>query len=316
MAYCESDEPKVVIEDGEVRVLLRRGSVALFVDPGRPIKKKVTVETAMAGVRAKGTLFKVRVDDDDNAWVEVFEGIVEVIPKKEADRAFLVAAGSGAELKQRATFKLSKKLSKPTTDMLIQTLRVKPAGELAEKRAVSMGEQDISSNSYVTEEAGEIGAEDDQVDSVNLIEEETLDSIHDGPEPPVAAPIKRLIDEARACLLFRDWKCAASRYQEVLKVNSRRPGLTTVYINLAKIELRHLNLPRKALAHYKTYLRRAPNGPLAEEAFLGVADSYRSLGRQEREAETLRRFIEKYPKSNLSRKARIRLQQLVKSSTL
>ena len=87
-------------------------------------------------------------------------------------------------------------------------------------------------------------------------------------------------------------------------------------ITLAKIELRHLNSPKKALAHYGTYLRQAPNGPLAEEALLGMAHSYRRLGLEDREAETLQRYIERYPKSGLLGKARSRLEQLIGSTAL
>jgi tetratricopeptide (TPR) repeat protein len=311
MAYCDGDEPEVVIEDGAVRVLLQRGAVALWVDPERPVRKKVTVETAIGEVRVKGTLFKVSVDGD-NAWVEVFRGIVEVIPKGKEDLALHVAAGYGAKLKQRATFKLLE----PVKDTLIQALPITPFRAADDEQAKVFRAQNNSSKPLSPQDGDEIVAEDGHVDRSDLIEKEILNGIHDDPEPLVAASTKRLIGEARSCLLVRDWKCAASRYQEVLRLNSRRPGLTTVLITLAKIELRHLNRPQKALAHYKSYLRQAPNGPLEEEAFLGMADAYRSLGREDREVETLRRFMEKYPQSNLSGKARIRLDQLVDSSSL
>jgi TolA-binding protein len=73
---------------------------------------------------------------------------------------------------------------------------------------------------------------------------------------------------------------------------------------------------KQALTHYGAYLQQAPNGPLAEEAFLGTADAYRQLGHEDKEADTLRRFVERFPESSLISKARARLKQLSASTSL
>ena len=125
-----------------------------------------------------------------------------------------------------------------------------------------------------------------------------------------------LIQDAQSCLLLRDWNCAASRYREVLGRYSRRPESAAVLISLAKIELRHLRLPNQALGHYRDYLSRLPNGPLAEEALLGTAEAYRRMGLEARERETLQGFLQRFPKSSLSGKARSRLNQLNNTSSL
>lgn len=312
MAHCDTEAPETIIENGEVRVLLRRGSVALFVDPERPVKKSVRVETAMGRVEVKGTLFRVRVDDD-NAWVTVFKGTVDVVPNDEEAPEYQVAAGYGAELKQRATFRLQE----TSGDRLIQAVRIPPSDTPPDVGASEPLRAPVASlNTSGPQDVGAIGSDDAHVDRSEQIEKEILSGGRDDSEPRFAPSIKRLIGEARSCLLVRDWNCAASRYQEVLRMSSGRPGLTTVLISLAKIELRHLNRPRKALTHYKSYLKQAPEGPLAEEAFLGMADSYRHLGREDREMETLSRFIERFPNSSLLVKARIRLEQLAEAATL
>ncbi len=295
MTYCEGQGPEARVEEGEVNVLLRQGSVALFVDPDRPVPRRVTVETARGRVAVKGTLFTVRIDDD-NAWVEVFRGVVEVTPAGDRE-PFRVAAGYGADLEQRSTFKLVE----PVTERLVKVL---PA-----KRSGAPQEVSLAQNEPIEplSPAGDATAPEAPIDGSGL-EREVLGNLSNHREPRVASSIKRLLGEARSCLLVRDWQCAAARYQEVLRINSRRPGMTTVLITLAKIELRHLNRPQKALTHYQTYLRQAPNGPLAQEAFLGMADAYRRVGLRDREAHTLRRFIEKFPKSNLTAKARTRLE--------
>jgi outer membrane protein assembly factor BamD (BamD/ComL family) len=119
-----------------------------------------------------------------------------------------------------------------------------------------------------------------------------------------------LTQEAQSCLIDRDWTCAAARYREVLTRFPRRPESMAVLISLAKIEMRYLGAPKDALTHYKTYQRRAPSGPLAEEALFGIAEAYRHLGVADKEEMTLSRFIEQYPESSLVQKARARLKQL------
>ena len=96
---------------------------------------------------------------------------------------------------------------------------------------------------------------------------------------------------------------------------SKRPESTAALISLAKIELRHLDAPRKALAHFTAYQRRAPNGPLAEEALFGIAGAYQRLGNDDEERAALRRFVERYPRSSLRGKARARLAELDRADT-
>ena len=144
----------------------------------------------------------------------------------------------------------------------------------------------------------------------DVIEQVELSKRHEtGGAPKRSAPsIDTLIQEAQSCLIDRDWRCAAIKYQEVLKRYSGRPESMAVLISLAKIELRHLGRPKEALDHYKKYQQRAPKGPLAEEALYGIANAYRRLGLEDKEQETLRLFVEKYPQSSLVRKARARLK--------
>ncbi|MBN2803192.1 MAG: FecR domain-containing protein, partial [Deltaproteobacteria bacterium] len=91
MTTCDDSEPGTIIEDGVVRVSLNEGAVALSVNPARPNKKQVSVITPDGEVRVKGTLFAVHVDNND-ARVEVFRGIVEVIHTGDNNRDFDVKA--------------------------------------------------------------------------------------------------------------------------------------------------------------------------------------------------------------------------------
>jgi TolA-binding protein len=303
MIHCEENEPGATIEDGQVRVSLSRGTVGLFVDPERPEKKSVGVETPFGEVQVKGTLVSVRVDHAE-ARVEVFRGIVEVIPETEKHLAFQVAEGYGADLRHLTTFKLSK----PATDMLITAIHIKPSAESDRKTATVM-KRESSSVSSVTEDASEGGASADQAERSEQAEYDDYVGTDDDAER-IAISIDTLIQDARSCLLVRDWECAEARYRKVLEMYSQSPESTVVLISLAKIELRHMKLPHKALAHYSMYLQEAPNGPLAEEALLGMANVYRYLGFQEQERKTLRRFVERFPRSTLLGIVRERLKQL------
>jgi TolA-binding protein len=307
LTHCGKNAPETIIENNTVKVSLRKGAVGLFVDPARPGGQKVVVETRFGEVRVKGTLFTVGVDRS-GAWVEVLRGVVEVVPETEKDLAFKnpafkVAAGYGASLKQRGE---KYKLSEPAAAPLFHELQIHAVDKTSGQASADNEDSRESSPSPAPQDAGE--ETDDE--AAAQIEEEIRREADDGSPKRLAASMDVLIQDAQSCLLARDWKCAASRYREVLKAYSRRPESSAVLISLAKIELRRLDMPKKALARYKAYLRQAPTGPLAEEALLGAADAYRRLGLEEQEEETLRRFVEKFPKSSLSGKARTRLKQL------
>jgi TolA-binding protein len=260
--------------------------------------------TPLGEVRVKGTLFTVRVDDDGVA-VQVFRGLVEVVPKGGEDLTFNVAAGYGANVEQRATFKLSE----PKTDALIEALRIAPSGEPAEEATIRSQEAVISTKSSGAKDEADIGAGTTDAGRTGGTK-----NIHNATDEgrilSNPASMEGLIKKARACLMRRDWECAALRYQEVLGTYSKRPQSASILISLAKIELRHLRHPKRALTLFGTYLERAPNGPLAEDAVLGIADSYRHLGLNAEERKTLRHFVERYPQSVLLDNARIRLRQL------
>jgi hypothetical protein len=125
MTHCSENEPESRLENGAVRVDLRSGAVALFVDPARPEKKSVTVETSLGDVRVKGTLFTVRMVEGD-ARVDVYRGTVAVIPKQQR-LAYDVPAGRGSMMKHRSTFECTA----PTTDSLLKALPVPPPIESA-----------------------------------------------------------------------------------------------------------------------------------------------------------------------------------------
>lgn len=306
MTHCLGNEPGATIEEGAVRVSLKLGAVALSVHPHRFDKKQVSVETPQGEVVVKGTLFAVHVDSFANSHVEVFRGVVEVIPKKEAHNSFKVTAGYGTKLTVRSIVELKSPITQPLVDMLN-----------------SQSEEELADDETVAEQREHNGTGPTKSGNGVIVSEETAEENSHGTRAKekfktrTGEPLRRinlsmdkLIEDARTCLIEQDWNCAASKYKRVLNVYSRHPESTAVLISLAKIELRHLNTPKQALNHYNMYLKKAPNGPLVEEASFGTAKSYRRLGLEDQEKKALLRFVEKYPQSAMLGKVQKRLRQI------
>ncbi len=311
MTHCDEEVIDTLVEDdGEVRVRLAGGTVGMLIDPNRPNKRKVVVETPQGEVRVKGTLFTVQVDAR-RSLLEVFRGVVEFVPSTSAGPELSVKAGQGADLGRQTVFALSA----PTTASIKQVL-YDAAGRLSTARAPSPADRSIalkSGEATVALGHGEPAA------SMRASADERKTSVtqRSDTKPRAASTSKRdvpgidsLIHEAQACLIARDWACASSRYEGLLTHYPSSPESTAALVSLARIELSHLRRPMRALGHLKAYQERAPNGPMAEEALFGIAVTFRRLGNKDRERSTLHQFIEQYPNSSQVRRARIRLRQL------
>ena len=319
MTYCKDREPGALIENGgEFRVSLRNGAVGMLVDPNRRSKRKVTVETPHGEVRVKGTMFTVLVDGE-NTRVEVFRGVVEFVPTAAWEDSLYATAGQGADLRRRVIFELSR----PKTEALRRALDAEVARKSTAEQAPVPDEALTEPTSEVPSEPTE-SMESDELAGArserNPVEQP--EQVEEGVRSETPAALNRaapsidaLIQDAQSCLIAHDWTCASSRYQDILKYYPGRPESTAVLVSLAKIELRHLNMPQKALDHYRTYQQWAPNGPMSEEALFGIAETYRRLGEKDMEEETLRLFVERYPKSSQLKRARARLHQLEAGTT-
>ncbi len=314
MTYCTGRPPGVLAEnDGELRVSLQYGAVGLLVDPDRPGKRKVSVETPHGEVRVKGTMFTVLVDEE-NTWVEVFRGVVEFIPAEPQNETLFVTAGNGANLRRRTL----SRLSEPRTEALHRVLTQKSSRNLLATRGqlpaeTPMGPESTASPapSAMGKYKGASGAGRSRDPALKSAPEKGSIHSESEAEPKASEPtIDTLIQEAQTCLLSHDWTGASSRYQDILTRYPGRPESTAALMSLAKLELRHLNRPSSALEHYQTYRNRAPGGPMAEEALFGIAETYRRLGETEKEKDTLRTFVERYPGSSQIKRARARLGRL------
>lgn len=92
-----------VAYDDRMRLIrLRRGEILIDTakDPA-PLARPFVVESAQGRMRALGTRFVVR-QNEDNSRIAVSEGAVEVVPHHNAAAAFVVPAGHQADFTDRA----------------------------------------------------------------------------------------------------------------------------------------------------------------------------------------------------------------------
>ena len=309
MTHCEGNQLSTQKRDGAIEVTLHQGTVALSVNPNRPNRKRVSVLVPAGEVRVKGTLFSVSAGDSWDNRVDVFRGKVAVIPRN-ADRApFDVSSGHGAKIEQVSTFELFA----PKSAVLIERLNEMRFGDEGTMPAIDSKLQNNSQISLADSTPVLLDTDKDTLIAGRSKKPNTRSNPTAG-RSAKAAEMNVLVEDARACLLTQDWHCAAAKYRNVIEKYANSPESNAVLISLAKIELRHLNKPHHALKHYNQYLARLHDGPLAEEAMLGVANSYRRLKQHEKEKQVLLRYVHKYPGSALTEKATRRLKHLSDSA--
>ncbi|MBN2342219.1 MAG: tetratricopeptide repeat protein [Deltaproteobacteria bacterium] len=306
LSFCNGDEPGVLIENGgDVTVSVRNGTVGFFIDPNRPDKHKVRVDAPHGKVHVKGTIFTVEVAPG-NTWVEVFRGVVQ-IESVSTPSPMYVSADNGVELTTGNRFVVKA----PKTEPLHRTLL--ELADAVEKESKRNGNQQnvagINENSFPNvKDDSQLATDEAAGTEVPISEQTTRKPSRSGATSKES--IYTLTKRAQGCLLNHDWSCAASNYRTVLKDYPNHPESMAVLISLAKIELRSLNSPKAALTHYQTYLKRDADGPLAEEAHYGIAQSYRRLGNTAKELISLIGFIKRYPNSSLLPHAQNRVAEL------
>lgn len=319
MTHCQGPVPAVKIEDdGGVRVLLSIGIVGLRIDPKRPNKHDVFVETPRGRVVVKGTIFAVQ-SDQTKVRVAVLGGVVEFIPHGGAD-SMRILAGETADLRLRTLIDPSEleidsiwRALNATTPLKESAIQTPATGKNPVKSG--LGEHTNASNASLLASSGNTELRQKKNIHTDAVSGTGRSNTHSMPPLTKASSsavptIDTLIQNAQSCLIARDWKCASSRYHDVLQHYPHRPESTAILVSLAKIELRHLAVPQKAFEHYKSYQQQAPDGPLAEEALWGIAQASRKLGKGATEKKTLQLFILRYPQSAQLKRARNRLQQL------
>lgn len=208
LTYCENETPEVRIEnDGDVSVLLQGGTVGLKIDPNRPHKRKVTVETPHGEVRVKGTVFTVHVDAQQS-HVEVFRGVVEFVPSTHDDTSLFVKAGEGADLRRQTVYALVSPQTTSLRQILYENGRHRsvssPASSPQDKTGPSTSRETAAQleegKPSTSKNAGASSAQSTSVTPTSNRRPSTVPS-----RKREVPSIGSLIQEAQSCLLLHDW---------------------------------------------------------------------------------------------------------------
>jgi ferric-dicitrate binding protein FerR (iron transport regulator) len=293
MSSCEDTSAHVVVEDqGVLRVSLDRGAVGLSVDPNRRNKHKVIVATSFGEVWVKGTVLTVYVTNTDTR-VDVFRGQVEVRPNASTSKPVEVNEGRAALLSEPRPFAPKTPWGESLRSRLEQ-IEDAPKPTFESEPPETTKDIDTDEMPALLSTAGEKNQGE-------------ADGFQIAPRVPSA---EDLIQDAQLCLIDKDWNKAAALYRQIIRDYPSKPESESALISLAKIELRRLDRPEKALRYFNAYKTRVPGGPLTEEAILGIAESHRRLGNSDKEAAALSEFFTRFPKSTSTPAAKARLREI------
>jgi tetratricopeptide (TPR) repeat protein len=127
---------------------------------------------------------------------------------------------------------------------------------------------------------------------------------------PADAPVEDIVALANQQRKEKRWRAAEALYERVMRDHARTDAAAIATVASASLHLDHLADPAGALRRFRQALRLRPDGPLAEEARWGLAETYRALGDVEEERTALDRFLSAHPRSVNAARARQRLTEL------
>lgn len=106
------------------------------------------------------------------------------------------------------------------------------------------------------------------------------------------------------------WQEAARAYKQAARAAPQSEPAYVATFAIAALEAEHFGNPERALRLFEDMLLARPQGALAEEVHLGIAQCYRRLGARNSERSALQIFIRQYPKSLSLPRMRARLSEL------
>ena len=282
----------VLAADDDMHVRIEDGFMCAQIDPTAKRRVHFRVVTPLGKVDVKGTIFGVTVADG-TAEVAVVRGEVTAEPTDSA-RAFSVRAGSVFDFGTRQTTSID-----DDTDTRIRAML-----GLHPKKSEPSGDTEPASS------ADDVSAAESSIDATNRGGSQSPKSqAFRTPRPS----LETLLDEADRCRIDHDWRCAAKRYDAIVKRFPHRAEAATALVNLGQIQLKHLKKPREARRNFERYQKQSPSGPLAEQALMGIARADRAIGDHRGEARALDLFLARHPSSPLAEAARRRRVELKKN---
>ncbi len=251
----------------EAHFLLERGTAVAVVGPNEA-GYRFRVETPRALVTAHGTIFSVRVDDDQGELYRVIEGDVEVVDKGGGEQR----VEAGLELSAGQTGAEEAAVDRLLGDLLIASW---PADE-----AIAFVDQIHRRLTVGPSESGsDVPAADDAVGAV------TIPGTH----------IDELTLLARQHQLDREFEAASVVYEELISTYPVDRAAWYSHVALGQMKLNAMARPDEALVHFNEYLSLEPAGTLSEEARFGRVKALSQLGRLAEAIAAATDYLERHP---------------------
>jgi hypothetical protein len=127
---------------------------------------------------------------------------------------------------------------------------------------------------------------------------------------PSDAPVGDIVSLANQRRKDKRWRAAEALYERAMRDHAGTDAAAIATVASASLHLDHLDDPAGALRRFHRALRLRPDGPVAEEARWGLAETHRALGDDAAERAALRAFLSAHPRSVNAALARRRLAQL------
>lgn len=299
----------IVMNDQLAKFRLISGRVVAEVNA--PAKGyRFIIATPNGEVEAKGTIFGVEVTPDGRESAQVLRGVVEVRSR---------ARFAGPPLEplrlyegERAEVTSLRRAQAPQDSLkrdacLVQGCedpRAVDLTRLPHEMEVRPATQDHS-KSHEASTAG-LNKDNGQTRKAVATTKHRSPERHNGArrsrehlleeqQQEVADPVDSLISLALRQRKNREYKKAANTYREIIQNYPTSTAACNALVSLGQLELLELGHASKALQHYDSYINRAPEGFLVEEARLGRVRAYHQLGRYKKVIRAATIYLTSHP---------------------
>ena len=116
---------------------------------------------------------------------------------------------------------------------------------------------------------------------------------------------QRLLQEAFAFEQKNDWEAALGKYQEFIDRYGDSEAANMAYYRRGHILQFYLKRNDEAVTCFEALIARYPDAMTRAEAYLGLARTYRAMGREEKAVSIVRTLVEKFPDSLSTEEAKI-----------
>jgi len=124
------------------------------------------------------------------------------------------------------------------------------------------------------------------------------------------ADSRHMLQRAQSLRAGRQWQDAGRAYEQLIRRHPDSPEARTALVSLGMIQLNHTGQPERAIQNFTEYLSKSGQGALVQEAAFNRARAFGKMGRTDREAALLKKFISSHPLSLRVPEARRRLNEL------